>query len=103
MSLQYFATNYFASCTTSEAVLSRFPKKPKKFCVIVFSAVNFPMPHIFDTVLHPDNACITGSQEIDALCFSAVPFIETNFLDLSNEAKKYHFPNSFLDSSAVAI
>ena len=46
------------------------------------------MPHIFDTVLHPDNACITGSQEIDALCFSAVPFIETNFLDLSNEAKK---------------
>ena len=59
--------------------------------MIICRAVTFPVPHIFGTVLHPNNACITGSQEIDALSFSAVAFIEINFLDSSSEANKTSF------------
>ena len=49
------------------------------------------MTHIFGTVLHPYNAGIASSQEIDALYFSAVPFIDINFLDSSSEAIKTSF------------
>ena len=54
------------------------------------------MPQIFGRVPHPDNACIAGSQEVDALCFSAVPFIEINFLGSSSEANETILPIHFL-------
>ena len=59
--------------------------------MIIYRAVTFPLPHIFSTASHPDNTCIADSQKIDALCFSVVPFIEINFLDLSSEANETSF------------
>ena len=64
-------------------IRSRIMEIAKETCRIlcdIFRAVSFRMPHIFGTVSHPDNVWIDGSQEIDALCFSAVCFIKINFL-----------------------
>ena len=60
--------------------------------MVIFRALTFPMPHIFGTMLHLDNACIAGTQEGDALYLSAVPFMEIDFIDFeANETSFYKF------------